>query len=345
MSQVHTKKVVLYSTDASEHPYVISNNNEDELLKIKTLYSDTDKAIQFDAGSSQGSEIVLNVQSDEEPMVSKTFATTKTSRKVIRTYVKEIGEPQQFTVQNTPVVTPSLKVQKHGQQVQNDTNKKQIFETELQSHHGETSEQVSSNFKMESQTYLPTKANQQHITPTNEPVNETNSQSTNSTKTSNPRSSMKSCYTYRVKNGVAILETVTKYQSQKQTKKEKSQPQKTNTYTDYQQIDGNTTTQSLLEKTKTLQQEVSLAKGIKDARQANQEQETYTWPNTKKTHLPTKIKILRKRCDQDHYFRLTGTQQIKCNFFTAKTQSRLKSLMLPLLAAFSFRTLISTAPP
>ena len=52
-----------------------------------------------------------------------------------------------------------------------------------------------------------------------------------------------------------------------------------------------------------------------------------------------------EKSDQNRHFRLTGCQQTKCNFFTAKTHSRLKSWMLPLLADFSFRTLISTVPP
>jgi len=229
MSQVVTKRVVLYSSDSSEHPYVISNNSEDELLKTETLSSDTNKAIELDVGSNQGSEIVLNVQSDEEPMASKTFVKTETSRKVIHTYVTDTGEPQEFTIQTAPVVTTSLNIEKHGKQVQNDdTNIKQIFETELRSHPREPNEQTSSKIQIESPTYIPTKTNQQHIIPTNQQANETNSQSTNSSKPSNPRTSIKSCYTYRVKDGVAILENVTKYQSRKQTKKERSHPQKNN---------------------------------------------------------------------------------------------------------------------
>ncbi|XP_020631464.1 uncharacterized protein LOC110068429 [Orbicella faveolata] len=278
MSQVVTKRVVLYSSDSSEHPYVISNNNEDELLKTETLSSDTNKAIELDVGSNQGSEIVLNVQSDEEPMASKTFVKTETSRKVIHTYVTDTGEPQEFTIQTAPVVTTSLNIEKHGKQVQNDdTNIKQIFETELRSHPREPNEQTSSKIQIESPTYIPTKTNQQHIIPTNQQANETNSQSTNSSKTSNPRTSIKSCYTYRVKDGVAILENVTKYQSRKQTKKERSHPQKTTTYTDYQQIDGNEDSHSVLTKTQTLAKTTSLVKEIKQDGQSSQEKETYTW--------------------------------------------------------------------
>ena len=57
MSQVVTKRVVLYSTASSEHPYMINNNNEEVLLKTETLSSDAaNKAIQLDFGTNQGSE-------------------------------------------------------------------------------------------------------------------------------------------------------------------------------------------------------------------------------------------------------------------------------------------------
>lgn len=288
--------------------YVITNSNEDALLKPETLSSDMNKAIELDAATNRGREIVLNVQTDKEPMASKTFATTKTSRQVIRTYVTDKGEQKQFTIQTTPVVTSTIKVEKHGKQVQNDTNIKQQFETELRSHDRDPNEHPASSYsQMESQRYLPMKTNQQHITPTNGQVNETNSRSTNSSKTSKPRTSIKSCYTYRIKDGVAILENVTKYQTQKQRKSErdiKSNPQETNTYTHFQQINGNDTKQSRLTQTQPLAKTLP-ASGVEEIKgngQGTQVKETYPWstlekqiPHNKKENdknLQGKIKFL-----------------------------------------------------
>lgn len=159
MSQVVTKRVVFHSTGSSEYPYAINNNNdEDELLKTETLSSG--KVIELDANTSQGSEIVVNVQSDEEPMASKTFVKTKTSRQVIRTYVTETGEQEQFTTQTTPVLTTTVKVEKHGKNVQNDTDIKPEYETELRCHHREPNDQqASSKIEMQSQMFLPMKTN------------------------------------------------------------------------------------------------------------------------------------------------------------------------------------------
>lgn len=260
---------------------MINNNNEEVLLKTETLSSDAaNKAIQLDFGTNQGSEKVLNVQSDEEPKASKTFVTTKTSRKVIRTYVTDTGETQQFTIQTAPVVSTSVEVEKHGNQVQNDTNIKNIFETELRSQHREPKDRDSSMIQMESQAYVSTKTEQQDITATNDKVNEKNSQSTNSSKTSNPRTSIKSCYTYRVKDGVAVLENVTKYPSQKRTKKETSLPQKKDTYTDYQQIDENGTKQSILTQTKPLEKKLTAFTNKEKIKHGPDhcEKETHTWP-------------------------------------------------------------------
>ena len=278
MSQVVTKRVELYSTGSSEHPYVISNNNEDALFKTEILSSGINKAIELDGDTNQGSTIVINVQSDEEPMASKTFLKTKTSRQVIRTYVTDTGEQQQIASQTIPVVTTTVNVEKHGKNVQNETDIKPLFETELHSHHRELNKK---QIPMESQTYLPMKTKQQqHTTATNEQVNETNSQSTNSSKTSKSKTSIKSCYTYRVKDGVAILENVTKYQSQKQTNRERSLPQpQTNTYTDYQQIDGSQTNQSRLTQTDPLLKALGASPGEEknENGQGNREKQTYTW--------------------------------------------------------------------
>ena len=311
MSQVVTKRVVLYSTASSEHPYRISNNNEEVLLKTETLSSDTNKAIELDVGTNQGSEIVFNVQSDGEPTASKTFVTTTTSRKVIRTYVTDTGEPQQLTIQTNPVVSTSVEVEKHGNQVQNDTNVKNIFETELQSQHKEPKNRASSKIQMESPAYVSTMTDQQHITATNEKVNEKNSQSTNSSKTSNPRTSIGSSYTYRVKDGVAILENVTKYRSQKRTKKERSEPQQTITYTGYQQVDGNQTNQSILTQTEPLEKTLKAFPNEEkiENESGNYERETHTWPreDTKTPHnkkdnaqtLQNKLKFIPLKYTQE----------------------------------------------
>ena len=262
MSQGVTKRVVFYSTGSSEYPYVINNNNDkDALLKTETLSSGINEVIELDTDTSQGSEIVLNVQSDGEPMASKTFVKTKTSRQVIRTYVTETGEQKQFTTQTTPVLTTTIKLEKHGKNVQKDTDIKPQYDTELRSHHREPNDQqASSKIQMQSQTFFPMKTNLTQKTATNEKVNETNSRSTNALKTSTQSTSIKSCYTYRVKDGVAVLENVTNYQPEKQTKGERSQPQQTNPSTDYQQMDKKDTEQSTLTKIQ------PLAKAFRDFR-------------------------------------------------------------------------------
>ena len=312
MSQVVTKRVVLHSTASSEHPYTINNNNEEVLLKADTLSSDTNKPIELDFGRNQGSEIVLNVQSDEEPMASKTFVTTKTSKKVIRTYVTDTGEPQQFTIQTTPVVSTSVELKKHENQVQNNTDIRNTSETELRSQHNEPKDRASSKIQMESQTYVLTKPDRQHVTATNEKVNETKSQSTNSSKTSNPTTSTKSSYTYRVKDGVAILENVSKYRSQKRTKKERSLQHQANTSdTDYQKIDVNETKQSIFTQTKPLEKTLRAIKNgekIKN-RPGNNEKETHTLPREETQILHNKGDNPQKLQEKIKFVPLKNTQE------------------------------------
>ena len=221
MSQIVTRKVFLYSSASSEHPIEIADK-EDAILQTETFPSSMEvvAAQKPDIANNQAGEIVFQVHSDEDADPAN---TTRSTTKIMRTYVTNGGEQREFTIEPTPVFTTTINIENNNNN--NNNNKETITNTGIhQSSHKDnhddhkqrTPESDSSHSQTQSSGYFQIANGQSTATATSDHVKESNTDSTKITTTTTKRRS-KTSYTYRLKDGIAILEDVRTYQPETHT--------------------------------------------------------------------------------------------------------------------------------
>ncbi|KAJ7386488.1 hypothetical protein OS493_008622 [Desmophyllum pertusum] len=214
MSQLVTRRVLLYSSASPEHHIEIDNNKADTILKTETLSSSVDEVIDPDSDRNHRSQIVFNLHSDEDLDDSKANTTT-TSTQVIRRYVTDVEEQKEFTIHTNPVITTAVNIENVSKQAQKSADMNPHFDTDDKDPHKDSTSQSDSSYsQMESFKSFQIENGRQDSTAAIGRAKEENSDSTQIFKTTTKRRSTKTSYTYRLQDGIAILENVTRHKTQ-----------------------------------------------------------------------------------------------------------------------------------
>ena len=193
----------------------IDNTNGETIITRSFTREETPWARRDSGSKHQTSEIAFNVSSNGTPGDSTVYTTNTTSH-VIRTY--QPGEPFQFTIKTEPVVTTTVSVENNSNQDSKNTNG--TVET---FHVGRRGSKVSQRenislpptfSQMESVRYTPVDYDPQDTKANTGQDQEDGIYSTQVSKTTRKS---RTSYTYKIQDGVAILENVTRHPTQSNT--------------------------------------------------------------------------------------------------------------------------------
>ncbi|CAH3116305.1 unnamed protein product, partial [Pocillopora meandrina] len=182
MSQIITRKVFTYSSASTQHPIEITGE-EDTILNPETFPSSYEAAVAESPHSEidQGGGIAFKIHGSKD---ANPAYTKQSSTKIVRTLVTNKEEKKQLANEAALNITTTV---------------------------NSNTEQRLAKLQENIQT-----TNRHSTSAANEdPGKHTNVDSTNITATSRRRS--KTSYTYRVHDGIAVLENVTRYQPETQT--------------------------------------------------------------------------------------------------------------------------------
>ncbi|XP_022783209.1 uncharacterized protein LOC111324008 [Stylophora pistillata] len=179
MSQIISRKVFSYSSASTQHPIEVRGGN---FLNPETFSSSYEEAVAESPqiAKDQGSEILFKTQSSDDANA----AYTENSTTIVRTFVINGEEKKHLATEAAPITTTTIN--------SNIDRSLPELKEHIQAKNGHSTPAANNNLgKL------------------------TNLDSTNMPATT--KRSSKTSYTYRVRDGIAVLENVTRYQPEMQT--------------------------------------------------------------------------------------------------------------------------------